>query len=431
MDALPSQTRLRARLKSSLLGAYNLIQAGFVDLLFSQIFIQGCAYLLQFVVAGVVGAEQFAPVRIAETWLALAILPAAFGMPTAVVKYTAERSRTSSGLVLSYGLAMVVLGSHIIATICFFAVGMFASPQAVSLVRILVWSLAFSAVTRTILAYFQGLKEIKKAARVNVVLSIIGLAGTTGLTYLLGLPGWLIGRFLSEMVFAIWMLLLVRRQVRFAWKPELLGSMARMGVFAMLSLLAGRAALQADILLLDFLVKDQVLIGNYGVASLARSAMMLPTGAIAAILLPYLVGKLGNIAQGTKFFLQMAAYGLGVALVLGLLVLLFPDSLFVTLFGPDYILAIQYVRALLPAIICGALLTLTNNFLVALERTDLSFYTSLAGLVVNTGLILWLVPGMGIIGGIIAADATYVLELVGQATMLAVLIRKKQRLAIA
>jgi O-antigen/teichoic acid export membrane protein len=422
-----SQGRTHSRnIGTIVAGVQKLVEAGFLDLLLSQIFVQGGSYILQFIVAAVVGAEEFAPIKVAESWLALAILPAAFGMPTAMIKHVAEGSHSDES-VLNHGLAVVVLSSLIVTVFTFVTVSILASPQTAHLVRILVWSLAFSTLTRTVLAYFQGLKEIKKAARINTVLSTIGLAVTLGLTHGFNIKGWLIGRFLSEVLFAAWMLSMVRGRVHFARLDRtLLGNMTRMGTFAMLSLLVGRAALQGDVLVLDRLIEDQILIGNYGIASLARSGLMLPAGAIAAVMLPYLVEKLRDISQGIKLFLQMAAYGLATLILLSLVVLLFPNSLFVALVGQDYVYTLSYIRGLLPAIACGALLIFTNNFLIALDRTDLAFYTFLVGLVINLALNYLLIRSIGVLGSIVAANVTYIVELVAQSLILAILVRKAQ-----
>jgi O-antigen/teichoic acid export membrane protein len=422
-----SQGRIYSRrIRVVAAGARKLVEVGFLDLLFSQVFVQGGSYILQFIVAAVVGAEEFAPIKVAESWLALAILPAAFGMPTALIKHVAERS-CSDESVLNHGLAVVVLSSQIVTVFTFVTIGILASPQTAYLVRILVWSLTFSTLTRTVLAYFQGLKEIKKAARINTVLSMIGLTVTVGLTYRFNVTGWLIGRFLSEVLFAVWMLSIVRGRVHFTRLDRaLLGNMARMGTFAMLSLLVGRAALQGDVLILDRLIEDPMLIGNYGIASLARAGMMLPAGAIAAVMLPYLVEKLKDISQGIKLFLQMTGYGLATLILLSLVVLLFPNSLFVTLIGQDYLYTLPYIRGLLPAIVCGALLIFTNNFLIALDRTELAFYTFLVGLIINLALNYLLISWIGVLGSIVAANVTYIVELVAQSLILAILIHKAQ-----
>jgi O-antigen/teichoic acid export membrane protein len=411
-------------------GVQQLLRAGFLDLLFSLIFVQGSSYLLQFAVGVMLGAEEFAPIKVAETWLALAILPAAVGMPTAVVRFTADR-RYPDQSVLSQGLATVLVVSQVAAAAVFLLVGMLASSQVALLVRILAWSLAFSAITRTVLSYFQGLREIKRAARINTVTSLASLAITVGLTGVFGTRGWLVGRFLSEVLFAGLMLLLVRHRIRFTqWDSLLWRRMLRMGIFAMLSLLVGRAALQGDMLLVDALVDNQLQVGNYGMATLARFAMGLPVGALAAIMLPYLVERLVDLSQAVRFFLQTVGYALIILVPMCALILAFPTRLFIAILGQDYALVLGYVRGLLPAIVCGALLTLTNNFLVALEKTNLSFFTFLGGLAINLLLGFVLIRRMGVPGAIIASDVTAVLQLGGQASILVVLIRNLRHMQV-
>ena len=413
-------------IRITLHGVNRLVQVGFLDLLVSQILVQGSSYFLQFVIAAVLGAEEFASVRVTEIWIALAVLPATLGIPTAVIKSVAEK-RYSDKLILSQSLSIVLISSHAVAVSLFLIIGFFVDDQVVTLVRILVWSLGFSAITRTILAYFQGRKKIKEAARINTVTAIVGLIITIGLTYWLGIHGWLIGRFLSEVSFAFWMLYLVRGRVQIIrhWHRELSNSLLRLGLFAMLTLLVARAINQGDVILLNLFIKDKIIIGNYGLSSLVRFVMILPVSMIAAIMLPYLVGKLNNPWNGIKFFLQMAGAGALVSFLLCLVVLLIPEYLFVAIMGQDFLYVFQYIRALLPSVFFGALLPFTNNFLVALGRTDLSFIVLFVGLIVDIGLSLWLIPRLGVYGSILSVNLTSIFNFIGQLTILILFLRKK------
>jgi len=396
-----------------------------VDLLFSQIVVQGGSYLLQLAIAPMVGAENFTPIRIAETWVALAVLPAALGMPTAVIRYTAGGQHSSSS-VLTCGLVVVALASHLVAALVFLTVGDLASARAASVVRVLVWTLVLSASTRTILAHLQGLKDFRRSARISAVTAVAGLVLTVALTSMWETGGWLVGRLLSEVMSTACLLLVVRHRIRISrWGYHLPRKLLSLGLFSMLSLLVGRMALQGDMLLLDALVQDQALIANYGMASLARSGMILPVGVVAMLMLPYLVERLTDRMLALGFFLRSVVYALGILVPSCLVVLLLPSSAFTAVFGQDYAHVMGYVRGLLPAIASSGLLTLTNNFLVALERTDLGFGTSLTGLLLNAGLGYWLVPNMGIPGAIVAADVAYVTVLGAQVVLLAALVVRK------
>lgn len=386
---------------------------GVFHLFLASIFTQGAAFIIQFIVARLLGPAAFGYVKVIDTVLGISFILAGFGMPSAVAKFVSEvKGEPEKGKVFFQCAIVGIATSALAAFILFNTVRYIAISQtALHYLRFLIWSIMFTVLSRSITSYYQGKKEIQKMAKLNVLLGVTMVTLVSSLTYLLALNGWALGRFFSEALFAGALLLLVRKRFIVAWDWRFFKRVLKFGGFAALSLGVAKIVTTADVLYLDHILKDAQQVGCYGVASLTANALMLLPGAIGATALPY-------ISERSLEFEK--AYSLGWVVVKKTALLMLPLIMVIFLFSPilmtgvlgdKYATAGILLQILVPGIFAGALLTIAGTFLLSIGRTDLTFYGNLVGLGFNIGLNLILIPKFGAIGAAWTATATYVLRL--------------------
>lgn len=402
---------LRQRLITTLKLAFA---KGVFHLIFSLGFVQGSVFIVQFIVARLLSPEDFGYVKVIDTTLGMVLVLATVGMPSAIAKYVPEVDTAETrGKVLFQVLVIGLISALVISSLTFFSLELLPlSGPVVRSLEFLVWSLILTTLSRTIINYYQGKKQIQRMAVINVILAILTLILVTALTALWQFDGWIIGKFASEVVFLVGMFLLVRGEIVIGWSASAAKRLFTFGSFAALSLLVWRIQATADVLYLDVLLRDAAQIGYYGVASLAMSALLLIPAAIGAAAFPYLSERSTNIQETLSLTLSILR---NVALLMfGLCVLTYvvgpPVLLF--LLGPKYAPAGILIKILMPAAFIGAILSILGNFLFAIEGAQFTLAVNIVAALVNLGLNYFLIPRWGVAGTAWAMVITQAIQLV-------------------
>jgi O-antigen/teichoic acid export membrane protein len=370
--------------------------------------VQGGVFVAQLVVARLLGPGDFGYVRVVDTVLAILVIPAGAGMASAVVRYTATaRNDAERGAVLSVSFWTVVGTSLVIGAIALLALPLAPlSPKAVTYLRWLVWTLAFTNGARVIINYFQGRKEIRRVAGYNVALAAAGAAAVIAGAAIWGLPGWAGGRFAGEVLLAMSLAWLVRRAITLRIDWHAARPILAFGAFTAFSAMLDRVATMADTLYLDGFLRDPVVVGQYGAAMLAVNVALLLPAAVTAVALPHLSERAADPARAwdlaARLLKRISLLGVGGALVM---VVAGPWLTRVVL-GPDYTLAGDLLQGLAAAFALNVVMSFLGTVLLALDRADLTVIQSVVGVAVNLAANALLIPRFGAWGAVWAAVAT-------------------------
>jgi O-antigen/teichoic acid export membrane protein len=394
--------------------ARRLWHIGVIPFFLSLIFVQGLALMTQFAVARLLTVEEFGVVRVVEAFLSIGLVPAGLGMTSVVVKTIAEAQDDQTrgrilfhALLLTGGFSIVVcLGLQAAIPLLDF------SPLVTTYLSFTVLAFVPMNLSRVIISYFQGLKQIQRVVGINILFSFIAFVLVIVGMFIGRLEGWAWGRLLGQVLFVGGIAGFMRGVIQVRFDPQLLRSLARLGGMVAIAFLVDSIATSADVLYLEHLLNDSRQIGYYGLASIVISGCLLIASAVSAVAFPYFSERSAAPHQllivGRRALLRLFAIMLPITLGVYLFAPL------VTLFlGEGYATSVELLQimcwGLLPA--AGVLLLLT--WLFAIGRPDGSVVVSLCTIALNVALIRWLVPLTGING----AAAAYLVTIFTRFTL--------------
>ena len=391
--------------------------AGLPHLIVSTVLVQGLAYLTQLYIAQLLGPRAFGVVRNTEAIISILILLGAAGMPSLAIKSISEvtdpalRARLLGRLLQIAGLSGIALS----------AIGLLLLPAFVTAetrpyLAQLVWIVGLSAVGRTAINYFQGIRQFQRMAALNVILSSLAVTLLVLMVWRSGLSGWIIGRYAGEGLFVGGSLLLLTPHIKFAGSLPPPYSRRKLLVLGLTiaSSLALRTMLDhAALLALAYCGRTSEEIGCYGLGSLVVATILLFPGATATLAITRFVEKSATPDLGRVFYHRVIKWTLAVIVpCAGLLALCGP--LLPAVFGSGYLSAVSILQILALTLPVRTVAALTGSVLMAHDMNRLTLCTNSLFLVLGVLLYGILIPAFGPVG---AAWVTVFLE-TGSAVLL-------------
>jgi O-antigen/teichoic acid export membrane protein len=275
----------------------------------------------------------------------------------------------------------------------------------------MVWVLPLAAASRTTLNYFQGRLQVQRVAGYMVALSLISLGIVVVAVIKAGLNGWVIGRYLTEVLFLALLLWGVGSSLSLSGGipgghrvRSLLG--AGSGIAASLLIRTGMD--NAGLYLLVFSGAPDTTVGYFGLSSLVLIALSIVPTSLASIALPRMVARTRDPVALHALVRRVGGAIIAVALVLAGAAALLARPV-VDLLFPSYREASPILLLLLVAVPFRAISTLSGVVLVACDRVGMTVWTNLLALVVTT--LVW-VAGTSQWGAIGTAAAVIAGEVV-------------------
>jgi O-antigen/teichoic acid export membrane protein len=392
-----------------------VIPSGAVLLLLSFVVFQGSSYVIQLIAAQQLGPSDFGKVRILESFLSIALILASFGMPSAIVTYVAAASSAKRQHELLFtAVLLVCLASVAVAAIVSLS-PFFGLPQENKLrnLPILVWILPAMTASRTVVNYFQGRGEIKRLSVLNLSTSVATAVIVAGSVHLWAFNGWLYGRMLAEALFAVGLVIYARRHFAVFFRSETVRTLATFGAFAMPAFMVDRLLTMGDTLYLSWFLQRADAsreIGNYGVASLAYTAVLLVPGAINGAVWPQIASRAADPAGAYRFTLRVVRRStVLVALLCVVLFVSFPKVVPLVL-GSGYDQAGRIFQILIPTAVAYTFCTTMGTLILAAGKPRLSLLGNAPSALFHFGLCALLIPRYGIEGAALALLITTVVR---------------------
>lgn len=364
-----------------------------------MLFVQGASLLSQFVLARFLSPDSFAVVKIVENLIRLLLIPAMAGIPTAVTKFVAEsKNETEQCKILGQGLCLVTVISLALSLLIYIIAPMILRESLV--IRYasgLIWTVCFTAVVRTVIAFYLGRKEIRRVAAYNAIIISVSLSLTIAGGIFLDLGGWVVGRFAGELLVFIGVLWLVRGYFTFAFDKQKLVPLVVFGVLAFVSLLLDRIVTMSDVILLARSGISTMQVGVYGLGVLLIAALGLPNAAIMAASFPIIAEQ--PSVQASWQITRKLLWRMGI-LTLGICILGYwgiPIAIRL-LWGELYAAASVSFRLLLGWFCLNSILTVIGTFFYGIGKPKYSVVGNLVGMGVYFGLYSSLIGKWGING---------------------------------
>lgn len=350
--------------------------------------VQGAAYLGQFILAGMLTAEQFAIVRTVEASLQLLSAIAPLGVSLLVVRLAAQTTDPRAlGRLLSSYLAFALFAGMVVASVSSLLIGVFSQRTADTYLLSAVWVLVLTNISRTVLNFLYGKERFATVSVTNFIIALCYLAALVVLVKLVGLPGWIGAKYLIETAFLLASLAFVWRHLgRITASVRLYAGLAREGLAVSLSLLFRTGLDTMPLLILAYLGASARDVATFGFCTLLVAAAMILPASLNTVLLPKYAqvikdepGALRHLHQRYQKLLVIA----GVVLVVALIVLsLLFEKLFDNKYGP-----LTPMLSILSMVIPARLISTINaNILFVTKKTHIG--TTINGVALSVFILL-------------------------------------------
>lgn len=377
----------------------QLYHSGFFHLMLSLIFVQGLTYFSQVIVANLLDSPaEFGVIRTMEVVVSISLLIASAGMPSLAIKSIAETNDISvRGRILARLLIIVLLFSIIVASFAFALLPRLSILPLDSNLIILIWIIVLTALSRTCLNYFQGIKEFKRLSLINMLLSLLALSVLIPLVASIGLYGWLIGRYIGELLFLVVSLWMVRKVLNLGLVPSQYSYPALIGLgFPIAVSLVIRAGLDnMGILILNFFGGSLVDVGVLGLAALFTAAVMLPSAAVASVSLPRIIEFISRKQDVRSGFYQLSFYNIALASIITVTAY-FLSPMLLWIFGDAYEGIVTVLRILILAVPFRVAGNSAAMLLLAFGQTKIPSLLNLTAIGAALGLSLLIQVWLGV-----------------------------------
>jgi O-antigen/teichoic acid export membrane protein len=369
--------------------------------------VQGAAYLGQFILAGMLPAEQFAIVRTVEASLQLLSAIAPVGVSLLVVRLAAQTTDPQAlGRSLSSYLVFALVSGIAVASICSLLIGAFGQRDADPYLLGMVWVLVLTNCSRTALNFLHGKERFATVSVTNFIVSLCYLAVLVALVNLVGLPGWIGAKYLIETAFLLVSLAFVWRHLgRFIASARFYADLMREGLAVSLSLLFRTGLDTMPLLLLAYLGASAQDIATFGLCTLMVSAAMILPASLNTVLLP----KYAQILKTDPDELRdLHSRNQKKLIVIGIVIAVIVISvgwIIENIIAEKFINSTAMLAALAITIPLKAMGSLNANVLFTKHRTATGTKIHAVALLASSFLIWMLINRIGVWGAIIGTLA--------------------------
>lgn len=313
-----------------------LIPRGLPHVLIANVAQQALAFISVVLIASFLPPDQFALVRIAVAYTAVATILGAGGLTAPILRYCADISASPQQRRAWLGTALLWLGAisaavSILALLVIFLSGRRGAEALIlSAYAIQVPALA---VTSLCLVYLQAEQRFRFLAYSQIIIRCLSLLLTVLGVLFFGLTGFLVATIASVAAGTVPLLLASRPSGERLALPADFGALARYSLAGMLVSTVGQ---YADLMLLDWASTDLHLVAVYSLGTIFFFAVSGLAGSVQSVATPHFTGLMRD---RTKFIAALRRWTIGLiaaGALAGIAVCALAWGLERLLLGPNY-----------------------------------------------------------------------------------------------
>lgn len=299
--------------------AAQSLRHGLPHVMIANIVQQAVAFIGIVIIARLLPAEEFALVRIAMAYAAVATIVGTGGLTAPILRYCADPllDLQQRRRLLGLGLRRLALIA-VLATIACLAAVLISDRQGTERLVLIIYSLQIPALAATslLLVYIQAIQRFKFLAYSQIAIRTTSFLLTVAACYFFGLIGLLFAT-LAVVIGGVVPLFIAirpsfRRQVGDV--PENFASLARYSLLGMAITTIGQ---YADLLILDWADVDRGRVGMYSLATIFFFAASALAGAVQGVATPHFTGLIrdrsGFRSSLQRWSLWLSAGGIVIA----------------------------------------------------------------------------------------------------------------------
>lgn len=276
----------------------NVNEKGFFNLLSANTLVQIVAFGSQIFVAGILSPDDVGRIKVLQTFFSIFTIIGGMGFNSSTLKLCSERvDESEKRRIFKSGFFFTILSTgitYVVVLIINSADVMTSDKLVRQLVPLALFPLVSNSLFSVFVSYFLARKQVKLISRLTVINKLLAVVGIVLLTYFLGIKGYYWAYNLSIII--ILAACFRREKSSYSLFSDITDKSSRKELFRlhwkysrpsfMTTLFADLSA-YADILILNFLVKDMFEIGYYGFALTLTVVLRMIPSTVQQITLPY------------------------------------------------------------------------------------------------------------------------------------------------
>ena len=286
---------------------------------------QAAAFLGVLLIAKLLPPDEFALVRIALAYIAIATVLAAGGITTPILRYCADvaLSHLERRSLLAFGIRRVLVISVVVTLI---ALGLVLAWPMNALQSNIYAAYALQlpglALASLLLVYLQAIQKFKVLAYYQVAIRVMTMALSVGATYFYGLTGFLVATLITAYMVCIPLLALSNPRFRAPAPLSVPADFSRLAYYSMFGTVVTALGQYADVIMLDLVGIEKEMIAVYSLATIFFFAALAVGGGVQSVATPMFTALINDPKLFKKqllrwsLLLSAAAIPVAVALVL-------------------------------------------------------------------------------------------------------------------
>lgn len=383
--------------------------------LFANVAQQIIAFVGVLAIARLLPAEEFAQIRIAMAYMAVALILGAGGFTAPILRYCADPlfEADHRRRLLSLGLSWVFVIS-LLVVFSWLAINLATNRQGIEFFVLTIYALQIPALAATslLLVYIQAVQRFKLLAFIQIGTRATSLLLTVPACYLFGLPGFLFAT-LAMAFLSVVPLLVAARPSFFLWGYGVPGGFYSLAGYSLLGMGITTVGQYADLMMLDWVDADKTDVAMYSLATIFFFAASALAGAVQGVATPYFTGLMTDRAGFRSSLLQFSIWLIagGIAVAAGAFILAWFLEVF--FLGPAYSGLSLMVALLMVRFCIWCSYAVGGAAMVGIgaikQGTTIALFTTSLAIIAGYPLVLWYgVWGAGI-AQVLVASLTAVL----------------------
>lgn len=394
------------------LGFYHILTVNTISSIFG--------FASQLFVLGILTSEEIGQIRIMQSFLTYAVLIGGLGFNSSTLKLCSEK-RPLGEIVYLYKKSLVYSGTLSVMTLIIFLIlnssGLliqnkdFVKPLNLLLISVL--PLVINALDSV---YLQSRQEFKKLSKIQLSFRVISIILIISLTYIFGFYGFIIANIIGNII-SFFVLFHTVNKINKGIKAIKLDNSFNLhfkfSILAFLANLCYQASVYFDMILMNYIVKDDLKgIGSYGAATLVISFFSLTIISFQQVLTPSFSNISWNLIEWEKLLKKYSKIFFISVSTLGVVSLLSLPYILDMVFGKKFEKIGLFFSILLIAWFFKSLISVKSAALFGLGKIKIIFTNSLLVVIIALPLNYFMIYKYGVIGAGIANIITSIFILV-------------------
>jgi len=395
----------------------DIINKGFFHLLSANFIIGFLGFGSQLLVAKFLSPIALGQIKAMQSFIGTATILAGFGFNTAVLKLCSERRSMGERAFIfkrNFCYTAVPILPVLAGLFCLAKLDLLSPDKAINK-WLPLYMLVIPAMTYTslIMIYLQALKKIQLMAKLQVFIRLFGFIVLVSITYFYGFVGFILSTIFIGYIALIPLFNLVKDNFKSKVKVDSVFSKSLF--YAKWSVASNAVAgigQYMDIFVLNYLIKDRVGFGYYGLATIFILGMNYITSTAQSIAIPYFSEKSTDKKEFLRVLKKYEKLMILLALGVSIIALLVVPPFIEVVYGHNYAPAGVYFRILVLKYFFWSCYALLGIAILGLGKMRYNFLSVSISVPISLILSYLFIISYGIIGAAMAQALAYFITLI-------------------